>query len=374
MALSTTAKVGIITLIGLILIGAIIVWKTEILFLGRGYELITSFENVEGLAVGSEVRFRGLKVGKIMRIDPGPYEIKAYALIEPQIKIPADSTVRVSYDGIVGMKFLEIRPGTSETMYVAPQVLVGVRTAAVVDFVDIGSRSLVEVKAILENVRRFVENPQLQKSFTNAILTAEKTATQAEMLIRELRATTQGLMKITTDPDFQKNVKGTVQETEKTLSSANRFFEGVSKLTIRTSAGIDVGSRANAVRGDVDIIQSEKNYFRLGIGEGQVTRQLGVFDFLFTNKLGGDFGYRLGIINNQLGGGVILSASPRTSLLADIYDINNPRPNWPKIRFGYERELENYIDMLLQVDDVLNSQTMNVMWGVRIKPPGEKLY
>ena len=150
MGLSTTAKVGIITLIGLVLIGRVIVWKTDILLVGRGYELIASFDNVEGLTIGSEVRFRGLKVGKVTKIDPGPYDIKIDSVIDPNIKIPDDSTLRVAYDGIVGLKFLEIRPGTSETMYKAPEELKGVRTAAIVDFVDIGCKNLEETKAILD--------------------------------------------------------------------------------------------------------------------------------------------------------------------------------------------------------------------------------
>jgi hypothetical protein len=373
MGLSTAAKVGVITLVGLVLIGIVIVWKTDILLVGRGYQLIASFDNVEGLTIGSEVRYRGMKVGKVTKIDPGPYDIKLFTVIDPQIKIPDDSTLRVAYDGIVGMKFLEIRPGTSETMYAAPEELKGVRTAAIVDFVDIGSKNLVETKAILEQVRKFVENPAIQKSFANAIFTAEKTAVEAERLVSELRQATEGIKNITADPKFQTNVKGTIQETEKTLSSANRFFEGVGKINLRTSGGVDVGSRANAVRGDVDIVQSEKTYYRLGAGEGP-TRQLSVLDFLLTNKVAPNFGYRLGVINSQLGGGMIINPTPNGSLLADIYDLNNPRPNWPKVRFGYEHQLQDYMDFLLQADDVLNSNNSNIMFGIRVKPPGEKLY
>src|SRR3989338_7567618 len=125
---STAAKVGLVTLIGLILISAVIIWKSEIFLLNRGKDLIAAFENVEGLTIGSEVRFRGSKVGKVMRIDPGPYDIKVYSVVERGLKIPADSTLRVSYDGIVGLKFLEIRPGTSEIMYQPKQELQGART------------------------------------------------------------------------------------------------------------------------------------------------------------------------------------------------------------------------------------------------------
>src|SRR5512135_1337926 len=130
--MSTSLKVGIVTLIGLALIAMVIIWKSEILLVGQGYELRASFESIEGLTIGSEVRFRGLKVGKVMRIDPGPYDIKVYSVIARDIRIPADSILRVAYDGIVGLKYLEIRPGTSEVMYTSAMQLQGLRTAAIV--------------------------------------------------------------------------------------------------------------------------------------------------------------------------------------------------------------------------------------------------
>ena len=375
--LSTPAKVGIITLIALALLAAVTVWKSEIFLIRQGYHLTGSFENVEGLTVGSEVRYRGLKVGKIINIDTGPYDIKVYAVIEPVVRISSDSKLRVAYDGIVGMKYLEIKPGTAETMYTPSMQIKGVSTAAIVDFIDIGAQNLVETKAILQSFRRIIENPELQASFKSGVFTFENVAKEAEKLVQELRAATHGVAKITTDPRFQENVKATLQETEKTLSSANRFFENLSKLDLRTSGGIDVGTRRNAVRGDVDIIQSERNYYRFGIGEGP-TRQLSVLDFLFSNKLNPDVTYRLGIISNQLGGGVaLLSNNKKTIYRGDIYDINNATATgdrlWPKIRLGYEYELRDYADLLLQADDVLNGNNSNISLGIRVKPPGEKL-
>jgi len=380
MGLSTAAKVGIVTMIGLILIGVVIVWKSEILLVGRGYELIASFDNVEGLTIGSEVRFRGSKVGKVMKIDPGPYDLKVYSVIEPSIKIPSDSTLRVAYDGIVGMKFLEIRPGTSETLYQPTQVLLGTRTAAIVDFVDIGSKNLVETKAILEAVRRLIEDPALQKSFRNAVFIAEKTAIEADRLVVELRETTQGIKEIVGDPKFQSDVKGTIRETEKTLSSANRFFDSVGNMNVRASGGVDLGTKTNTVKGNVDVVQSDKNYFRVGIGEGP-TRQISLLDVLFNSKVNDRFGFRLGTINNQLGGGVAFYPSDKNTLRGDVYDINNEEVVgtttnrlWPKVRLGYEFEWEDYMDMSLKGDDLLNAGYRNVTIGVLVKPPGERIY
>lgn len=373
MAFSTPAKVGILTLAALIALASVILWKTELFMVRKGYELVGSFQSIEGLTIGSEVRFRGFKVGKVLRIDPGPYDIKIYSVIDKDIKFSEDSYLRIAYDGIVGLKFLEIRPGTSEVIYAPPKMLYGIKTAGIVDFVDIGSQNLQETKKIMENIRMMVEDPELQKTLRHTIYTADKVATDLEKLTAEIRESNQGIREIVTDPKFQENVKGTIKETKQTLSSANRFFESVGKINMRATAGVDLGSKSNAVRGNIDVIQSERNYFRIGMGEGPA-RTLGLLDVLFVAKLSERTGYRLGVINNQLGGGLAYYPGRAMAVRGDIYDINNPRPNQPKLRFGYDMELANYLDLTLKADDVLNEDSRNYTFGIRVKPPGEVIY
>lgn len=380
MGLSTSAKVGIVTIAALILLAMVIVWKTDIFKMREGYVMTGSFNSIEGLTIGSEVRFRGLKVGKVTKIDPGPYDIRIYSVIEPRIKIPVDSGLRVAYDGIVGLKYLEIKPGTSEAMYEPSMMIQGVRTASIVDFIDIGSQNLVETKAILQDVRKLIEDPALRSSFSNAVRAIENTAVEAEKLTRDLRATTQGLKNITTDTQFQENVKGTIAGTNRTLTSANDFFEGVSKINVRASGGVDLGTKTNTVKGNVDIVQNDRNYFRLGIGEGP-TRQISLLDVLFNSKLNDSIGFRLGTINNQLGGGVAFYPSDKNVLRGDIYDINNEEVVgtstsrlWPKVRLGYEYQWEEYMDMSFKADDLFNTGYRNFTIGILVKPPGEKLY
>ncbi|MBU0629866.1 MAG: MCE family protein [Candidatus Margulisbacteria bacterium] len=373
MGLSTSAKVGIVTITALTLLAMVIVWKTEIFKMREGYIMTGSFNSIEGLTVGSEVRFRGLKIGKVMKIDPGPYDIKIFSVIEPRIKIPVDSSLRVAYDGIVGLKYLEIKPGTAETMYEPSMVINGVRTAAIVDFIDIGSQNLQESKLILADLRRMIENPQLQNSVLNMVVMADEITQNLNRLTEELRETNRGIKDIVGDPKFQENVKGTIRETEKTLSSANQFFDNFGKINMRSSGGVDIGSRANAVRGDVDILQGDKIYYRLGIGEGP-TRQMSLLDVLFTSAMSDDVSFRLGMINSQLGGGFVFKPGEKNNVIADLYDINNPRPNMPKFRLGYERELVDYLDLLFQADDLLNGNNSNFMLGIRVKPQGGKLF
>ncbi|MFH1684123.1 MAG: MlaD family protein, partial [Candidatus Margulisiibacteriota bacterium] len=284
MALSTAAKVGILTIVALIALGMVSIWKTDLFMVREGYDMLGEFISVEGLTVGSEVRYRGLKVGKVLKIDPGPLDIKINSVIDKKIKFPADSYLRVAYDGIVGQKYLEIAPGTSEVAYQPGTILLGIKTSAIVDFVDIGAQNLQESKRILEDIRMMIEDPKMREAFYSTVYTANKVAIEAEHLTAELRETNLAIRDIVADPKFQENVKGTIAETNRTLTSANDFFDSISKMNVRASGGIDVGSRANAVKGNVDIIRDENNYFRFGMGEGP-TRQISLLDMLFTSRV-----------------------------------------------------------------------------------------
>ena len=99
---------------------------------------------------------------------------------------------------------------------------------------------------------------------------------------------------------------------------------------------------------------------------------------MFNSRIAEDFGFRLGVINNQLGGGIALYPSRKVTFRSDIYDINNADATnarlWPKLRLGYEYEMREYMDMALRGDDLLNPGNRNVTIGITVKPPGERMY
>jgi len=368
MAFKSETKVGVVVLICLLSLALIIIWKSAIFLRAGGYELVASFGSIEGLNIGSEVRYRGLKVGKIVKVDPGPEDIKCYAIIEKNIKFPSDSYLRVAYDGIVGMKYLDIRPGVSSEMYKHGDILFGKSTAGIVDFVDVGTQNLEETKKILATVREFITDPKIVSAYTNAVLTADKITKQIEYLTLEIRKVVAAIDEIVDDPKFQANLKGTIRETEKTLASANNFFGAFGALNFRPGASVDVGTRANSVRANIDIVQKEKDFLRLGVGEGP-TRSISLLDLEISREINPNWGLRLGMINTKIGAGVDYYANRYWTLSGDIYDINNTVNNQrlnPKLRLTSEFQIYNYVDLFLRGDDLVNSDSANYSLGVKI--------
>lgn len=80
-----------------------------------GYVLTARFEDVSGLTSGSDIKINGIKVGIVKKLSlEDDYSAKAELLIQNKYKIPSDSSVAISTDGIMGNKFVAISVGYSD--------------------------------------------------------------------------------------------------------------------------------------------------------------------------------------------------------------------------------------------------------------------
>lgn len=81
-----------------------------------GYQLNAVFGKVDGVAIGSEVRIAGVKVGAVTanELNTNTYEATVKMAIAKRIPIPEDSVARVVSDGLLGGAHVAIEPGASE--------------------------------------------------------------------------------------------------------------------------------------------------------------------------------------------------------------------------------------------------------------------
>lgn len=78
-----------------------------------GYELIARFGDVGSLTSGADVRVAGVKVGSVssIELDHKTFLAKAHIQMQPQVKVPSDSTVKITSDGLLGGQHVVIAPG-----------------------------------------------------------------------------------------------------------------------------------------------------------------------------------------------------------------------------------------------------------------------
>jgi phospholipid/cholesterol/gamma-HCH transport system substrate-binding protein len=112
--------VGTFMLIGILCLGyvSIKLGKMEILG-GDFYSVTAGFDSVSGLKPGARVEVAGVEIGKVDRITldaKSGDRALAYLKIKSGVKITDDVIASVRTSGIIGDKFIKLRPGGSDKM------------------------------------------------------------------------------------------------------------------------------------------------------------------------------------------------------------------------------------------------------------------
>ena len=94
-----------------------------------GYELEAEFGATGGLSVGDDVRISGIKVGRISRqeLDPVTYAARIVMSLDERIRIPTDSSARITAASLLGGNYLELIPGADEGMMQPGEVIYDTR-------------------------------------------------------------------------------------------------------------------------------------------------------------------------------------------------------------------------------------------------------
>ena len=94
-----------------------------------GYELEAEFGATGGLSVGDDVRISGIKVGRISQqeLDPVTYAARIVMSLDERIRIPADSSARITAASLLGGNYLELIPGADEDMMQPGEVIYDTR-------------------------------------------------------------------------------------------------------------------------------------------------------------------------------------------------------------------------------------------------------
>ena len=77
---------------------------------------IASFNDVSGISVGSNIKLAGVIVGKVLelKLDEINYTAEMVLGINRKIKIPNDSEIIITSEGLLGGNYVSISPGGSD--------------------------------------------------------------------------------------------------------------------------------------------------------------------------------------------------------------------------------------------------------------------
>ncbi|MFA5100010.1 MAG: MlaD family protein [Candidatus Omnitrophota bacterium] len=110
-------KVGLFVFAGLVILSIFVLYIGDFENTLSTYRVNFTFNFINGVKVGSPIRFAGVDVGEVKNINfvfPVKGEkpkVQMVSMITKSIKIPLDSQVWVNTLGILGEKYIEIMPG-----------------------------------------------------------------------------------------------------------------------------------------------------------------------------------------------------------------------------------------------------------------------
>lgn len=108
-------------LMGMVVLGAagffmLLVYQAADITSSGGYQIKAEFGTTGGLTVGDDVRLSGIKIGRItsQSLDPVTFSAVIEMRIDETVKLPEDSTARITAASLLGGNFLELIPGSSD--------------------------------------------------------------------------------------------------------------------------------------------------------------------------------------------------------------------------------------------------------------------
>ena len=115
---------------------------------------------MSGLEIGSAVRYRGIRVGRIEDIYIDEDDITALIVkisIEPEVPIKEDTEAMVTYFGITGLKMIELQGGTNEAKALEPGSFVKAGVSLVDTMTDQAEVIARKLELILNNIAEMTE-------------------------------------------------------------------------------------------------------------------------------------------------------------------------------------------------------------------------
>ncbi len=182
MKLSAAAKVGMVTVVALLLMVVSLSWLTQVSFRPQGYKLRAVFADVNGLMPGANVLLMGVKVGRVTALYPQDRTVVVdFEISDRQTRILEGSQFKILNKGIIGEKNLEIFPpedSSKEAKFLAADATVyGISLPRLENAIEQANKAVVAF-------RELAESPETKLALQDGIKNFESAFADLQELIK----------------------------------------------------------------------------------------------------------------------------------------------------------------------------------------------
>lgn len=356
---STEAKVGMFSLLGILVFAVIMIQLSSTVLFGKsGFHVTAYFKEAEGVEPGNPIHYAGVDVGMVDRISIENGEAVLNLRLYNDTKIPRDADFSIQTSSVMGGRFIKASGGHQERGYLEEGMTVqGQATPGIDAAMDKMDKLMASAQTMLDGINTIVGDPAAQRNMWNSInnfdvisenlsiLTAQgiQIANQIESVTSQMNAM---LYQLNGDgktaADTRKIMENLVvaSENAKVISGDARNLSG--KLNTLMSGD------SLSLSGELLYNTKEDDYspnLGLRIGKNSFVA-LGIESFtnnpLYNAQYGkkqGDLELRGGIVRNKLG----IGASYGTKRWRFDADLFNPNDLTMRLKAAYEIYPDVYV-------------------------------
>jgi phospholipid/cholesterol/gamma-HCH transport system substrate-binding protein len=130
-------KSGFETLVGILVVG-VLAGLVFFAYSSReggsigGYDLNARFSSADGITTGTDIFLHGVKIGTVSftGLDPRTFLPVVRLSIRANVRIPGDSSIKITTPGLLGGSYLAVQPGSSNKMLAAGALIKTIQGSA----------------------------------------------------------------------------------------------------------------------------------------------------------------------------------------------------------------------------------------------------
>lgn len=338
---STEAKVGIFTLLGIILFAILIVQLSHSVIFGKsGFYITGYFNEAEGLKTGDRIHYAGVDVGTVEKITVEKGKAILRIKLYDGVEIPKDAEFSIETNSVMGGRFVKAFGGHFEKGYLSDgMTVVGEATPGIDATIEKMDKLIESTQTMVNGINTIVADASIQNEIKNSIGNIEKVSKNLETLTLQGMKVADNAQNVTEKMDgmlndlngdgkITKDVRNVVDNLLTASENAKQIAGDAKQLSQRVN-GIISGSEMslsgeilyntkNKVFSPNLFLQSNGDRFvKIGI-ESLGNEQ--VIDAVAGSKKD-KFSFYGGVIRGKIGVGAIYDKN-KWKFLIDAYDLD----------------------------------------------------
>ncbi len=415
--------VGLFLFLGLIVF-CILVFVIKDIKLEKGYRLNIYFDDVGNLMERAWVRMRGVKIGRVEKIEIENNKAKVVVWIDSKVKLYKTAKAKISSTGVLGVKYIEIVQGevVNEFLKNGDNVYNTESIVSIDDAISEGINSLrkfgdmlsnlskgkdlgVKIESIISNLEEITEKinisvneKQLSQAIKNiqtagenlteflndtkrevksAVLTLKDVSEKLDRIVENVNSTQTIAGQIISDKESGKKVAEAISSLKLVVEKADKTLNRINMFTTYWDYRFRYDTKNEISKSDVglEIYPKDTKFYYLAVNNISSDEQVVSEKYnTLSIGIGGNFYDKFtlygGLIRSYGGFGIkFFPLGYKSKLLeigAETYNFSKTRSS-PQIDFDLKFRLAKWLYLGARYEDVAVSEVLNTSLNVRFE-------